>query len=252
MSSFNLNTFLSLATIVGSLFVGLTLTIRHFRILRIVRELVSRIPLALQDDMIHGLSSPIQARATHRFSCFQVVNREEYNQRVSMLISRLQEATNYPLKSRSSIVAVVLWLLCATLAVSLYVGSAAVTPSQEDGNGAAPATATAGTEAASSNVAKGGAAVAEKASTASTRSVLSGRALLILIVVLALASFSAFFVVSFHYGVYYLLVEDVKTLCEEAGLAAIRKATGQSAIFAINEAANDPGFRALQRLTKSE
>lgn len=252
-------------------------TIVHFRVLRIIRSLMSRLPLALADEIIREAISSEEKpltdkRGSTRLSCHLFVKREQFNEQLDAAIEKFQRASTYPLKSRVSIAAVSIWLLVIGLLGMYFIGSSgnaeggpsmltnqviqatttATNSSQVQNQTHVGVATTASTNAILPAIAsKQSGAAKMSGSSNSTNFSLSLGALMAVVLVLGVLLLTACLVVCYHVGVFSLLVEDVVTLCESIGLVTVKSNVhGNPTIDKIIPAKDDPEFNALLRLTK--
>jgi len=257
---------IALITAVGSVGTVIVFTILHFRVLRILRALIARLPLALANEIIRDATSSeekplISMRGSKRVSCHFFVRKEQFNEKLGAALDRYQQASTFPLKSRVSLAAVGLWFLIVVLLGMYFMGSGAVSQSN-------PSSTSVVTNQLSSlnrgNVqtnAQGsrtvaGDTTATPAAQANRNEVAVGlRNASLGIVALGggVALLAVCLVFCYHYGVFGILVEDVVTLCETVGLVTVKSTpTGTSVIDKVVPAKDDPDFKALLRLIKNK
>ncbi len=267
MAAVKLEDILAGVTIISSVGTGTMLAIRHRQVLRALNKIILRLPLALRDSMLHiprnsdfqndngTLKTELQCpRAATQRTCLTLIDQEDFNHSVLVAMSRLQDATTYPLKSRVCVATIVIWLLIAVSVNALYLGnqrglSTAVsdhqTVAQSVTTDASPTT-DAGLQAnppTGSTPTKG-------------RQAAAGEMVIrqVCAVLLVVTSFIALLIVSFHLSVYPVLLDDVVTLCESIGLVRTKKLqTGEVVFEELTDSAavknNDADFRALLRVS---
>lgn len=259
-------TVIALVTGVGSLGTVIWFTIVHFRVLRILRSLIARLPLALANEIIRDATSTEEKpltdkRGSPRVSCHFFVRKEHFNEKLDAAIDSYQRASTYPLKSRVSIAAVALWFLIVVVLGVYFLGS----PGTAQSN---PSSAAVGTNqpsslnlsniqttALSNQTVAGGTTgtPAAQANTDKSIAAFKNASLVVLSVGVGFMLLAVCLVLCYHFGVFGILVEDVVTLCETVGLVTVKSTTdGKAMIDKIIPAKDDPDFNALLRLTKKK